>query len=93
MLYQYIFSFFYEKWCEKALDFSPGSHVTLNFHCDDSYSKDVIKKRVDACINISEEFEVEGPTYKEQSCFLSRKTHSHIEFTIKMFFHIGKPLN
>lgn len=57
----------------------------LNFHCDDSYSKDVIKKRVDACINISEEFEVEGPTYKEQSCFLSRKPHSHIEFTIKMF--------
>lgn len=61
--------------------------VTLNFHCDDcdTYSKDQIKKRVDACTTISEAFEVEGPVYKEQTCFISRKTHQHIEFTIKMF--------
>lgn len=58
--------------------------VTINFHLSDTYPKVTIKKRVDAC-TISEVFEVEGPVYKSQTCFLSRKPHTHIEFIIKSF--------
>ncbi len=62
--------------------------VTLNFHCndDDTYLKDQIKKRVGtACVDIGETFEIEGPVYKSQTCFLLKKPHPHIEFTIKSF--------
>lgn len=71
---------------ERKFFLNQNKVVKINLHCnDDTYSKDTIKKRVDsACASISEEFEIEGPLYTTQSCFLSKKQHSHIEFTIKM---------
>lgn len=83
-----IADYIYQILSQRKYVFNQDKTVTINFHCDDcdTYSKDIVKKRVDsACINISEEFEIEGPVYKEQSCFLYRKAHPHIEFTIKMF--------
>ena len=83
-----ITDYIFQVLSERKYIVNQNKTVTLNFHGndDDTYLKDQVKKRVDtACVTISESFEIEGPVHKSQICFLFKKPHPHIEFTIKSF--------